>query len=416
MLLAIDDTDGPEGGCTTYVATLVSSELGSDAMAGLPRLVRLNPDNPWKTRGNAAVVLELEPGLDPDRVLDTALEIVEEHARTCQGKGAGIVVFEQPPDPAWYRRGVTEQVGFDEVRRALEDLPHRTLGTGRGLVGCLCAAAWRPDPQATYTRIAYRTRDRRGSPRRLDEALARRLELSDRSIFDAYDGEDEHPALAPRTPCPVLLGLRATRPDRLVGHVRHLALEPIENATTFVTNQASDDHLVEPVLAPLQVVESAQRLEGGHVRLETRTPRGRSREVVAFEPTGPLRAGLTDAEPGDTLLALGSLKRDGRQVNAEKLLLVPENRTQAPVCPGCGSRMDSVGRALGYRCGRCGTRGPGDDRRPRPRWYEAGASARRHLARPLALGLADPVCRAAHRALESAGQPQGVPDRLARRA
>ncbi|MFO1535851.1 MAG: hypothetical protein ABR586_09320, partial [Thermoplasmatota archaeon] len=59
MLLAFDDTDGPEGGCTTHLAFRVLLELPRLALAGLPRLVRLNPNVPWKTRGNGAVVLPL---------------------------------------------------------------------------------------------------------------------------------------------------------------------------------------------------------------------------------------------------------------------------------------------------------------------------------------------------------------------
>jgi len=51
MWVGIDDTDSLKGGCTTYVATELVDKLKYD-LIGFPRLVRLNPNIPWKTRGN----------------------------------------------------------------------------------------------------------------------------------------------------------------------------------------------------------------------------------------------------------------------------------------------------------------------------------------------------------------------------
>ena len=62
MLLGVDDTDSLEGGCTTHVAVQLAVRLKEDlgiVLLGNPHLVRLNPTNPWKTRGNAALALHL---------------------------------------------------------------------------------------------------------------------------------------------------------------------------------------------------------------------------------------------------------------------------------------------------------------------------------------------------------------------
>lgn len=330
---------------------------------------------------------------------------MDEHARLAEGKGAGLAAFEVPPAEAWYRRGVHEHVGLDEARATLREVPTRTKGSGRGLVGCLCAAAWRPDEHATYTRLAYREPQARGTPRAIDEDAVRHAEREAEHVFDAWDERDEHALVAPRTPCPVLLGLRATHPEGLKALVDEIAAEPVERACTFVTNQASDDHLVPSTLQPLEAREAAERMVGGHVRLPTRTPRGRSRDVLAFEPTGRLREGLLAVEPGDRVLALGSLKHGGHQVNAEKILHLPTERTAPPACPGCGRAMRSTGREVGYRCPACRTRRPGLRDQPGAAWHEADASARRHLARPLALGLAPRV----EQALERLERPLPVP-------
>ncbi|MCD6383503.1 MAG: DNA-binding protein, partial [Thermoplasmata archaeon] len=60
IFVAIDDTDSPNGGCTTYLTfDLLSRITERYALLGYPRLVRLNPTVPWKTRGNGATVFRL---------------------------------------------------------------------------------------------------------------------------------------------------------------------------------------------------------------------------------------------------------------------------------------------------------------------------------------------------------------------
>ena len=65
MFVAADDTDSMRGNCTTYLATEIIRVLvyedGLD-LIGFPRLVRLNPAIPWKTRGNGALVMRFGKG------------------------------------------------------------------------------------------------------------------------------------------------------------------------------------------------------------------------------------------------------------------------------------------------------------------------------------------------------------------
>src|SRR5437867_6347095 len=54
--IGVDDTDSLHGMCTTFLATEIVRDLTEDFdLIGAPRLVRLNPNIPWKTRGNGAV-------------------------------------------------------------------------------------------------------------------------------------------------------------------------------------------------------------------------------------------------------------------------------------------------------------------------------------------------------------------------
>ena len=61
MYLSVDDTDSTEGLCTTFLATEIIKSVDLD-LIGYPRLVRLNPAVPWKTRGNGSLSLKFGYG------------------------------------------------------------------------------------------------------------------------------------------------------------------------------------------------------------------------------------------------------------------------------------------------------------------------------------------------------------------
>src|SRR5947208_16115507 len=58
LWIGVDDTASLRGMCTTFLAAELVRGLTMDfELIGYPRLVRLHPTIPWKTRGNAAVCL-----------------------------------------------------------------------------------------------------------------------------------------------------------------------------------------------------------------------------------------------------------------------------------------------------------------------------------------------------------------------
>ena len=59
--IGLDDTDSPAGGCTTYIAALLVEKLIGLGCTFIdyPNLIRLNPNVPWKTRGNGALCLRI---------------------------------------------------------------------------------------------------------------------------------------------------------------------------------------------------------------------------------------------------------------------------------------------------------------------------------------------------------------------
>lgn len=69
MFVAVDDTDSMKGNCTTFLATEIIREFQDMDLIGNPRLVRLNPATPWKTRGNGALVMRFGKGSGPKRFI-----------------------------------------------------------------------------------------------------------------------------------------------------------------------------------------------------------------------------------------------------------------------------------------------------------------------------------------------------------
>ncbi|MBP7716502.1 MAG: tRNA(Ile2) 2-agmatinylcytidine synthetase, partial [Methanoregulaceae archaeon] len=60
MRIGIDDTDSPAGMCTTYLGALLAGRLSDSGMTVRETyLIRLNPNVIHKTRGNAAICIDV---------------------------------------------------------------------------------------------------------------------------------------------------------------------------------------------------------------------------------------------------------------------------------------------------------------------------------------------------------------------
>jgi len=62
LSIGFDDTDSPNGMCTTYLAYKIVDLLKKEKakFQDFPHLIRFNPNIPWKTRGNGAVGLKIK--------------------------------------------------------------------------------------------------------------------------------------------------------------------------------------------------------------------------------------------------------------------------------------------------------------------------------------------------------------------
>ncbi|MEM2565040.1 MAG: tRNA(Ile2) 2-agmatinylcytidine synthetase, partial [Candidatus Bathyarchaeia archaeon] len=93
--IGFDDTDSPRIGCTTYIAALIIERFYRMGIQFIdyPNLIRLNPNVPWKTRGNGALCLRVEcdPSLYGD-LRECVIETIEENADLdYKGTDPGVV-------------------------------------------------------------------------------------------------------------------------------------------------------------------------------------------------------------------------------------------------------------------------------------------------------------------------------------
>jgi len=156
--IGIDDTDSHRGGCTTYVGYRLVKEIlrkYGDILADYPRLIRLNPYVPFKTRGNAAVALVLDApeGAEGD-LWELAVKTVSEGSDPVGKTSPGVVMaVGQVPERARrvYRLALSQIVPRSVVER-VGGL--RTWG-GRGVIGAT-AAVGAELPRSTFELLAYR--------------------------------------------------------------------------------------------------------------------------------------------------------------------------------------------------------------------------------------------------------------------
>jgi len=414
--------------CTTYLATLLIEELSRFDLVGLPRLVRLNPNVPWKTRGNAAISLAVGHGKGrrfrvggiggdaifsfedgdpaPERdVREAAKKVISENAHfDCENTNPGFVVSTKRPSPAFYWRTVREIVPIASAEKEIAKVGAFAgkFKNGRGIIGAAAAMAWRPR-DLTFEVLNYREERSIGTKRRIDRRSVEQMDKAFPTTFHNIDPKTGHIAIAPGSPCPVLFGIRGDDPADLVRARATIKSEPIDRWLLFLTNQATDDHLRRMRISEVRpragailagtVSLRASTIEGGHVFFKIRDASAEMTCAV-YEPSGSVRETARGLREGDRIEVFGSARAEPFEINVEKLHVIETggvgDKVENPVCPKCSKHMKSAGSGAGYfRCRRCGTRaGVGAVRRsertaPATGWYEPPIASRRHLYKPL---------------------------------
>jgi len=376
--IGLDDTDTMQSGCTTYVAALLIERLLAEGACFIdyPNLIRLNPNVPWKTRGNGAVALRVATEKTDD-LMDELWQIVIEHAEEEGKKPNPALLFLEGDIPLdiilFSRKAQREIASLDAANKLIEKygVKARFKGRGIGLIGALAAIGEQlRTVDFTYEIIYYRPYTVRHCRRHIDaESVYKMDKLTKGVTFHNIDIETGRILITPRGPDPVIFGIRGDDPETLLKAAKIVKVyEEIERWVIYRTNQGTNNHLIPRKLSALQEHQAAklrlvitskpEKLPGGHVIL--RGGDGSNEIYLAFyRETGQLRMIAEQLAEGDIVEIWGGAKRvDGKlTLNVEGMRIEKVQQkfiVRRPRCPVCDGRMSSIGTGKGLKCKKCG--------------------------------------------------------------
>ena len=413
--IAFDDTDSKAGGCTTHLAFKIAERLKmiGAKLIDHPLLIRLNPNIPWKTRGNGAVCLRVKVR-NVDRTIDYISQIVEGGSAIGSGANPGVAFLESDQIPAklqeFSARAMCDIMSRQMAEKAAKaaDIHYFTFGNGQGLVGSLGAIGCLLRGDYTFELIAYRKIENCGQPRVVDEQKVIKFSIDTYpNTFNNYDQNHKRILIVPHGPDPVFFGIRGESPDIVSSALPRLQPEEeLDGWMVFRSNQGTNMHLQNELniaevkayaagYVKCRVSRKPQAIEGGHV-IFTIEQAGAEMPAAVYEPTG-LANIAAKLEPGD-IIKIGCGVRKGtakhpKILNVEYLSVLELASTfdiLNPVCKICGKRMKSEGKNKGYQCDKCKFKDQNaskiliaKERSIKTGLYIPTPKAHRHLTKPL---------------------------------
>lgn len=408
--IGIDDTDSPDGMCTTYLASQIINRFKDNGieLVDYPRLIRLNPFARFKTRGNGGVGLKIPNDDKASLARDIVLGEVERLSMfDCDNTNPGVVFFEGEITKSMEEyafRAIYEFISIDEAEEFGKSVGceiHK-FKKGRGIIGSIAAISL-PLSDCTYELLAYRSSKNYGTKRQIDyESVYEMDRETFPDTFENIDYGENYIAIEPKTPCPVLYGIRSNTADVLFKAKKIVKVsEPIVDWCIFKTNQHTDMHIqkAEKISSMKQfgcycvkgrVKNRPTIIDGGHMFFYLEDDSGEI-ECGAYEPTKNFRHIVENLLPGDIIEVYGGIGEQNT-FNIEKFKVIELNDVEFknPICE-CGKRMTSAGKNKGFKCKKCGRKIESSEKVPvkivrnleNLKYYETPVSARRHLSKPL---------------------------------
>ncbi len=408
--IGIDDTDSPDGMCTTYLASQIINEFKDNGidLVDYPRLIRLNPFARFKTRGNGGVSLKILNDEKADLARQIVLSKVEQLSMfDCDNTNPGVIFYEGQITKEMQEyafRAIYKFITIDEAEKFAKSAGceiHK-FKKGRGIIGSIAAISL-PLSDYTFELLAYRSSENYGTKRQIDyESVYKMDKETFPDTFENIDYAEDYIAIEPKTPCPVLYGIRSNTVGSLE-KARNMVkvAEPIVDWCIFKTNQHTDMHIQKAErisdmkqFGCYEVVGEVKNkptiIDGGHMFFFIADESGEI-ECGAYEPTKDFRKTVSHLRPGDVIRVFGGIGEQNT-FNIEKFQVIKLNDVeyQNPICE-CGKRMTSAGRNKGFKCKKCGNKIESDEKVPikidrflkNAQFYETPVSARRHLSKPL---------------------------------
>jgi len=406
--IGLDDTDHPDSGCTTHSFDSLLKILSKiEGVKVLDRmLVRLWPYASRRTRGNGALSARIDLlSTSKDNFMaacstwfDSLLSDISnlpEHQNS--PSPALLISFGKAPE-RWYWEAVRGQV---RINHRYEEVTASGITVfchpdKWGIIGASSAISWEPPGGHSWELIAWRKKELIGTVRIVSKDSVKEMSKLFPDTFVNRDPTVDKGIIAPRTPCPVLYGIRGANQEAIES--AHNWMQAIDNNekcdfwASHMTNQLSDDHLLGPSFGT--VISEPQVVKGAHASLRV-ISEGTGETLVAFSEGGPVNRLLRQLSPGDLVSWMG-LKSPDESIHLEKLKIVSASPriTSRPKC--CGKTMRSKGRNQDLSCDKCKRKiskywlseewSP-DIQISYDGWTQPPPSQRRHLSMPLEHGI-----------------------------
>ena len=397
--------------CTTFLAYKIVDVLQKQKTEFLdyPRLIRFNPNIPWKTRGNGAVSIRIKTET-PSKVKRQIKHLVMKYSDTENGANPGLVFFDSECIPSEFTK-FSELALWQLVKRnhakkfaKQNEIEFYYQGNGQGLVGAIGAIGYQFEDH-TLELLSYRKKSKFGKKREISlNSVKLMQEKTSPNTFNSIDPKKDKILISPHGPDPVLYGIRGEDVQSLVSASKIVqSKEKPDGYMIFKSNQGTGDHLKNKLTSKTMkpyasgkitgyLLEDPQIVRGGHVLFKI-TSSNTEFWCAVYKPTG-ISVKAAQLIKGDKICVGGGVrpasKNFSRVINVEFIEILRLEKISFfsnPFCVDCNKKMKSKGRNQGFQCVRCGKRRSKQTpveikRKLEPKLYLPKISAHRHLTRP----------------------------------
>ena len=410
--IGFDDTDSPTGMCTTFLAYKIVDLLQKQETEFLdfPKLIRFNPNIPWKTRGNGAVSLKIKTN-QPSKIKNQIKNLVSKYSDTKNGANPGLVFFESDLIPSEFTKfsnlALWQLINRNNAKKFVKknNLDFYYEGNGQGLIGAISAIGY-DFHDHTLELLSYRKKRRFGKKRIIStDSVKKMQEDTFPYTFNSFDTKRGRVLITPHGPDPVFYGVRGENVDSLVTATQILQSdEKLDGYMIFKSNQGTGDHLKNELNSETMkpyasgtligtVSNTPKITKGGHVFF-TINSKNNEFWCAVYKETG-MSTIASNLIIGDKISVGGGVRKASKNfpriINLEfiKIISLKKNLSQTnPICKKCKKKMKSKGRNQGFQCIKCGAKNLKKTSLEIPRQikkqlYIPKVSAHRHLTRPL---------------------------------
>jgi len=410
--IGFDDTDSLKGMCTTFLAYKIVDLLQKQDTEFLdfPKLIRFNPNIPWKTRGNGAVSIKIKTR-NPSKVKNQIKNLVTKYSDIKNGANPGLVFFENDSIPSEFinfsNLALWQLINRRNAKKFAKknNLEFYYQGNGQGLVGAIGAIGY-DFQDYTLELLSYRKKAKFGKERKLSVKSVKIMqEKTFPNTFNSFDTKKGRVLITPHGPDPVFYGVRGENVDSLLYATKILKTdEKLDGYMIFKSNQGTGDHLKNELnfetMKPYAsgkitgiISNTPKIVKGGHAFFKILS-KNHEFWCAVYKPTG-----ITDIVSylikGDKICVGGGVRKASKNfpriINLEFIEVICLEiffSTSNPFCKKCNKKMKSKGQTQGFQCIRCGKKSSKKiiveiQRKIKKQLYIPKISAHRHLTRPL---------------------------------